>query len=98
MMPVFVVRALWRLAVPQGGLIARLLRGRLGAVFFRVTGLGLPRGIVPSAPDAALSELLALAPASDAPRLTELLERARAHGERARELLRPIPAESGASG
>lgn len=98
-LPVFVVRALWRLAVPEGGLVLRLLRSRVGSTFFRLAGIGLPRDVAPAAPDAALSELLALAPVSDGPRLTELLQRARAHGVHARALADPAtPSASGASG
>jgi serine/threonine-protein kinase len=97
-LPTFVVRALWRLAVPEGGLVGRLLRGRLGATFFRLAGIGLPRHVAPAAPDAALSELLALAPASDGPRLTELLQRAKAQGERARAYAEPRPVSDSSSG
>jgi eukaryotic-like serine/threonine-protein kinase len=96
-LPTFVARALWRLAVPQGGLVGRLLQGRLGAAFFRVAGLGLPRDVRPTAPDAALSELLALSPGPAGPGITTLVNQAQQHGMRARAMVEPLTSSSDTS-
>jgi serine/threonine-protein kinase len=95
-LPAVAARALWRLAVPRGGLIGRLLRGPVGRVFFRLAGVGL-RATPPSAPDAALSELLELSPGSDALRITHVVQAAQDIGERARALQRrAAPPDAGA--